>query len=583
MIRFRQKEFIAPIIAALAPAVIQAAGGLAQQQQANKSQESIARQQQVQAIKDRKAQEKQADQQRKFEDKQLKVAQKQQNQMVKLAKQNPQAAAAIKPTVTVGQTSEQAKTFSKAGAVLNGIANVGIGALESGTINTALTMKMNRDQMKSNERIAAKENRSRQLEAAARLAESKNKTAIEMQKLSNQKNEFDKSYRLVRRQQRVYSNAVKEGAGFVKNLGTIAKGRGLPKVLASAAVAGAVSGTGSYLVDKAIQKDAKKSGILKIEKPELTKEEKAAKKKKRNRKLVIAAGTGALLAGGTIAAKKGKLGSDMKKAVSKVTSRAIKDKTKSGVNTVKEATKDYFAPVDERTGKRRVDKLNLALIGISTAAPAVTYLQKKKLVKDQIKQSEIDNNESAKEKEKAYSIKINTKKIKSGLNKAASAVEKQFFKGRSKNKHEGTGSDIADIALKARTSKLYAPKGRTERYKVKDWIHKLKDKPGETLLDTLSFRTGGGGKQGVLGFGDDLEKLGKSTGNKTSQKIGKYIKEHDKAAMLGSAAVGFGVIRKAKNKMYELGSKSIEKMDPNAYAYAKYGAQVIPQEEKEDE
>ena len=60
MITFRQKEFIAPLIAALAPAVIQGGAGIIQGKKANESQERIARQQQVQAIKDRKAQEQQA-------------------------------------------------------------------------------------------------------------------------------------------------------------------------------------------------------------------------------------------------------------------------------------------------------------------------------------------------------------------------------------------------------------------------------------------------------------------------------------------------------------------------------------------
>ena len=80
MIEFRQKEFIAPIIAALAPAVIQGGAGIIQGKKANESQEKIARQQQVQAIKERKAQEQQANQAARLQNDQLKAAQKQQNQ-----------------------------------------------------------------------------------------------------------------------------------------------------------------------------------------------------------------------------------------------------------------------------------------------------------------------------------------------------------------------------------------------------------------------------------------------------------------------------------------------------------------------
>ena len=577
MIKFRQKEFIAPIIAAAVPAVIQGGAGLIQGKKANESQEKLAEFQNKQAEKDRRAQQRIANQQTKLQQQQTQLAQKQQDQLIKLAKKNPEAAAAVKPTITIGQSQEQSKTFSKVGAVLGGAANLGMGALNSGAVTTAMSMKMNKDQLKSNEKIATQENENRALETRARVRENNNATALKMQELKNQKNEFNKSYKLARKQ-KAYSK-VKEGAGFIKNLGTIAKGRGLNKVLAAAAVTGAVSGTGSYLVDKAIQRDAKKSGILKVEKPELTEEEIKAKKKKRNRKLLLTAGTTAALVGTGIAAKKGKLGTDMKDIANKVTFKSVKDKAKSGARTIKEATKDYFAPVDERTGKRRPDTLNLAITGVSTAAPAVMYALKKKQLKDQIKQSESDADNNTQEEEKTYS-KIRMDNISGGFKKAASSIGEKF-NNNSKNKKEYKGT-VADTILRARTKKLYSPKGRTERYKVKDWWGKFKNKPGETLLDTLSFRTGGGGKKGVKGFGEDLVKIGKETGNETSQKVGKYIKDNPEKAMLGSAVLGFGVIRTAKRKLGGATSKALEKVDPNAYAYAKYGAQPIPSKDKEE-
>ena len=396
MITFRQKEFIAPIIAALAPAVIQGGAGIIQGKKANESQEKIARQQQVQAIKDRKAQEQQANQAAQLQNNQLKAAQKQQNQLIKLAKKNPEAAAAVKPTITVGQPQEQSKTFSKVGAVLGGATNLGIGALNSGAVTTAMSMKMNKDQLKSNEKIAAQENANRALETKAKVQENNNSTAIKMQELKNQKNEFNKSYKLARKG----FSAVKEGAGFVKNLGTLAKERNLHGALAGALVAGTVSGVGSYLVDKAIQKDIKKSGVLKVEAQKETAEEKKARKKKRNRKIAASVLAGAALGGGTIAAKKGKFGKDAQDIASKITKENIKSKVKGGGRTIVGATKDYFAPYDQKKGKRRPNYLGLAIGGASLASPAIMYAQKKKAINEQIKASSTSLSE--------YGITLNT-------------------------------------------------------------------------------------------------------------------------------------------------------------------------------
>lgn len=491
MIKFRQKEFVLPLAAiggslltnGVVSAGVGAVGQLGaaktaakQQEESDRTQERIARQQNIQAVKDRQAQQKQAQDQLAFQKQQLKAANNQYNKQLKLARKT---GVSVTPNITVTQPQQQ--QFSK----------------------------------------------------------------------------------------------TTEAAGFVKNLGTLAKGRGLNKVLAGAAVTGAISGTGAYLVDKAIQRDANKSGILKVERPELTKEEKAAKKKKRNRKLITAAGTTAALVGSGIAAKKGLFGSDVKNIASKVTLESIKKKARDGVSTAIEATKDHYAPINKETGKRKLDKLNLVVSGIGTATPAAMYVLKKKQLKDQIKQSEQPNTE---EEEKTYS-KIDFGKIKSGIKNATSAGE-AHFRNKNKNSYQG---NAADAIQRSRINRLYAPKGRTERYKVKDWLHNLKKNPGDTLLDTLSFRTGGGGKKGVSGFGNDLIRIGKETGNETSQKVGKFIVDHPKTAMVGSAGLGFGVIRTAKRKLSGLGSKALEKVDPNAYAYSKYGAQPILQDNKEEE
>lgn len=573
MITFRQKEFIAPLIAALAPAVIQGGAGIIQGKKANESQERIARQQQVQAIKDRKAQEQQAKQETQLQNNQLKAAQKQQNQLIKLAKRNPEAAAAVKPTITVGQPQEQAKTFSKVGAVLGGAANLGIGALNSGAVTTAMSMKMNKDQLKSNEKIAAQENENRALETRARVQENNNATALKMQELKNQKNEFNKSYKLARKK----FSAVKEGAGFVKNLGTLAKERNLHGALVGALVAGTVSGVGSYLVDKAIQKDIKKSGVLKVEAPKETAEEKKARKKKRNRKIAASVLAGAALGGGTIAAKKGKFGKDAQDIASKITKENIKSKIKGGGRTVIDATKDYFAPYDQKKGKRRPNYLGLAIGGASLASPAIMYAQKKKAINEQIKQSEGQEEEEEKTYSKKGGLNIN-------LNKLRDMGENAYFQrggGKGRKSYNGGALDIPNRATSF--GKLLKNKTTKTKTKLRTGWKELKKHPGEAVLGKVSSIAGGGGRNGVARLADDLEALGEKTGNKTSQKVGKFMRNNPEVALLGSAGVGVFAIRRARNKAYGAGSKVMDKLDPNAYAYAKYGAQVVPQDKKEEE
>lgn len=572
MITFRQKEFIAPIIAALAPAVIQGGAGIIQGKKANESQERIARQQQVQAIKDRKAQEQQAKQETQLQNNQLKAAQKQQNQLIKLAKKNPEAAAAVKPTITVGQPQEQSKTFSKVGAVLGGAANLGIGALNSGAVTTAMSMKMNKDQLKSNEKIAAQENANRALETKARVQESNNTTSIKMQELKNQKNEFNKSYKLARKK----FSAVKEGAGFVKNLGTLAKERGLHNALAGALVTGTISGIGSYAVDKAIQKDIKKNKVLKIEVPEETAKEKKERKKKRNRKIAASVLAGAALGGGTIAAKKGKFGKDAQEIASKINKENIKSKIKSGGRTVIDTTKDYFAPYDQKKGKRRPNYLGLAIGGASLASPALMYAQKKKAINEQIKQSENQEEEEEKTYSKKGGLNIN-------LNKLRDMGENAYFQrgGKGRKSYGGGALDIPNRAMSF--GKLLKKKTTKSKTKFKTGWKELKKHPGEAILGKISSLTGGGGRNGVARFADDLEALGEKTGNKTSQKVGKFMRNNPEVALGGSVVLGGLAIRKARNKAYGAGSKAMDKLDPNAYAYAKYGAQVVPQDRKEKE
>lgn len=475
MIKFRQKEFVLPLAAigsslltnGVVSAGVGAAGQLGaartaakQQEESDRTQERIARQQNIQAAKDRQAQQKQAQQQAALQKQQLKMANDQFKKQVKLARKT---GATITPTIT--QTQPQQQQFSK----------------------------------------------------------------------------------------------TSEAAGFVKNLGTLAKERGLHKALAGTAVAGAVAGGGAYLVDKAIQRDIKKSGKFEVAKPEKTEKD----KKKRRRKLVAgAAGTAALL-GGTIAAKKGAFGDKTKDVVSKVVSKESAGKVGK---TFKDATKDYFTHTDE-TGKRRVNKLNLALTGVSLASPAVIYRMKKKQYEDQVKQSE------GEEKEKTYAAKPGP-----GINlgKLGKAVKDNL-----RTKPKKYNGNIIDTTVRGRVWDNLLNKTKKTKFKASKAWKEFKKNPGESTLGAASSWFGGGGRNGVAKFGDDLEALGEKTGNQTSQKVGKAIRNNPKTALLVSIGVGGGLI-KARRKAWNATSRALEKADPNAFAYQKYGAQPIPEKDKEE-
>ena len=87
-------------------------------------------------------------------------------------------------------------------------------------------------------------------------------------------------------------------------------------------------------------------------------------------------------------------------------------------------------------------------------------------------------------------------------------------------------------------------------------------------------------------FGEDLKTIGKKTKNKTSQNLGKFIEDHPKTAIAASIPVGGLVLGGIYAKAKGVGRKTIEKLDPNAYAYEKYGVRFKnnnKSEEVEDE
>lgn len=151
--------------------------------------------------------------------------------------------------------------------------------------------------------------------------------------------------------------------GFGKDLIEVGKKRGSAQKIADMTAMGATMAGGGYLVDKAIQADAKKSGIP-IESGQPQEKKKSGVVKK------AILGTGAA-AGTLLLARKGKLNAQT---------------FKKGGKMLGEGFKHQFRLKDPNTGKKNI--LGPALtIGIP-ALTGVSYLTQKKQMKDQMEQSE---------------------------------------------------------------------------------------------------------------------------------------------------------------------------------------------------
>lgn len=449
----------------------------------------------------------------------------------------------------------------------------------------------------SQERIARQQNLQAQRDRRFQEQQAKQQAQLQKQQLEMANKQFKQSTKLARKtglnvqptitatqgqpQETTYSEKTKEATGFIKNLGTLAKERGLHRAMAGALVSGAITGGSAYAVDKAIQRDIKKSGNFKLSEPELTEEEKKAQKKKRRNKAILSGLGTATVVGSTIAAKKGKFGPKVSGVTNKYVSRESARKVGS---ILKDAGRDYFTHTDEDTGKRKLNKLSLALTGVSLASPAVMYKMKKKQYEDQVKQSE-GNTE---EKEKNYSSKssagnINFEKLGKNIKKA--------IRNNQSSKNKRYNGTVFDIPVRSRTFKSQLKNAvkktkhtlKTAKSDIKKGWGEFKEAPVESTLGVVSEHYLGGGRRGVPKFGKDLEELGQKTGNQTSQKVGKFIQSNPKTALAGSIVVGGVAIRGARNKVWGTTNRVLEKVDPNAFAYSKYGAQPIPPKNKKEE
>lgn len=381
-------------------------------------------------------------------------------------------------------------------------------------------------------------------------------------------------------QQKSYSNnVVKEGLGFVKNVAGLSKDAG--KRLLKTAAQGAVGVGAAYAVDKAIQRDAKKSGFdIAYEDTEEDRERRKKNRRKRALKLGIGAST---LAGGVIAAKKGVLGEDIKKASEAINKENIIKTGKKVGHYAMEGVKDLFTKKD-KNGKITPDYLGIAATAAPLVIPVIRYVSSKKQLKEQIKQSEGEEKEkkySERKKETPenrlflYLLKKNVKK---------KPVEKKYTLILKKNKKPKKKEPIETkifktyLSLKARKFSKVENSG----FNIAKMAKSFKKRPMTFILDLGSKINGGGGLKRVNRFGRRLQEAGEKSGNITSQRVGNFIKENPKTALLGSIVIGSGII-KASRLGYNKTREFIEDHDKNAFAYEKSQGMIVPKESKNEE
>ena len=379
-------------------------------------------------------------------------------------------------------------------------------------------------------------------------------------------------------QQKSYSNDfVKEGLGFVKNVAGLSKDAG--KRLLKTAAQGAVGVGAAYAVDKAIQRDAKKSGFdIAYEDTEEDRERRKKNRRKRALKLGIGAST---LAGGVIAAKKGVLGEDIKKASEAINKENIIKTGKKVGHYAMEGVKDLFTKKD-KNGKITPDYLGIAATAAPLVIPVIRYVSSKKQLKEQIKQSEGEEKEkkySERKKETPenrlflYLLKKNVKK---------KPVEKKYTLILKKNKKPNKKEPIETKIFKTYLSLKARKFSKVENSGFAKMAKSFKKRPMTFILNLGSKINGGGGLKRVNRFGRRLQEAGEKSGNITSQRVGNFIKENPKTALLGSIVIGSGII-KASRLGYNKTRKFIEDHDKNAFAYEKSQGMIVPKESKNEE
>lgn len=414
-------------------------------------------------------------------------------------------------------------------AAMNTIGALGIGTSVAGMVQSSKQMKEQsaqaEEQMAEQKRLQnqqlkeqAKQNQ-RMMDTLKDVAK-KNPTvagAAAGQQMGLMQGNFSMPAKLV--------NAAKLAKGSIKDFAAVGKQMGAHKHLATSFAIGSVAAAGSYLTDKAIQADAKRSGI------DLGESDNNGRKESL-KKIGKAAGVVGTAALATLGAKKGMFGKSIQGSANKYLTKANAGKVG---NTVKNAFKNQFVNTDKfkaaTTFKDKVKSINGTSIGITgglAALPAISYMTNKKALKEQS-----DATRQAKEEQqRSYAaININTMKTEVG----------NFFKNRAasiKNSYKG----------------------------IKTSFNNFKKMPVRNTLGGISSFLGGGGKEGTAKFTEALKQRGATSGNKLTQGAADFLGKHKTLAVAGSIGVGLAAM-----KPFELGHSAVKTatkaIDKNATRY----------------
>lgn len=345
------------------------------------------------------------------------------------------------------------------------------------------------------------------------------------------------------------SKFAKTAKGSLKDLAIVGKNMGAHKKLATGLAMGATAAGASYLVDKAIQADAKRSGI------DLGKTEDDRKK---HRKRI---GKVAALAGGTtlavLGAKKGVLGKSVQNTANKY---LTKDNASKVGKTVKNAFAERFYDPKKMaaatTLKDKVKAVNGVELGLTAgfaAMPAIGYISNKKAMKEQ---------EEATERQKEYA---NTAAL-ANLGKTATRFGKTV--------KESAGKVIKRIEPMIKKAGISGEKAKQAASKN---VATFKEAPVRNILGKVSSFMGGGGQEGTAKFTEELAKQAKKSGNKGTAKAAEFLGKHKTLAVGGSIAVGSMMF-----KPFGLGEKAVQSatgaVDKNSMRYEKSQNKTVEEE-----
>jgi len=374
----------------------------------------------------------------------------------------------------------------------------------------------------------------------------------------------------------------------------------------------------SYLVDKGIQLDRKRSGMPELEQKEITEKE----KKKKKRGLITAGiGTAGLVAGG-IAAKRGALGSSWQNWANKnLTKQALINRAKAEPRKMGKALKENAF----NTG-------SLLFGGAFALPPIMQHISEKKAYKEQIKDQQ-ENQKTYSEEDKENKRGGLLKKAAIGTALAAGTIAAGRrgyldFRGGGKVQQitnnliartgkvfknqklqnigtrgwaEGSAKEKAriDIANKAEAAKEAGNKigfferrrQAIEQYKNNpttigkyEQNYKKRVLPRESKavyavkhplrsilsaadrVTRLDFGGNNSGEKSANQIVKNLKKQGQASGNEGTQKLADFLGNHKTAAVAGSLGVGTLLFKPFNwgDKIVRGGTKLVDK---NSFAY----------------